>query len=176
MAKKPTTTPVEPKPAKPLVAANADSVEAVTKAGQDMVAKSYEKTVELTTAQVEKASTTAFKTYDDMAVLGKETFEAYIQSGTVIAQGIESMNKELLAFARDAFESNVKTTQALFGAKTLREAIDVQSQYSRASLDSVLSETAKLTEMSVQMTNQAMQPIQARVNLAVEKFMKPLAA
>ena len=132
--------------------------------------------VEATKEQVEKISSGAFKAYGDFAALGQETLEAYVRSGTVFAKGFESLNKELMTFARDTFDSNVKTAQALFGAKTLREAIDLQSEYSRTSLDNVLSESAKLTEMSVQMANEAIQPIQTRATVAFEKIIKPIAA
>ena len=168
--------------------------------GRDVVAKSIEKPVEVTKKQpvemakkqpvemakkqpvevakeqVEKVSSSAFKSYGDFAALGQETFEAYVRSGAVFAKGFESLNKELMNFARDTFDSNVKTAQALFGAKTLREAIDLQSEFSRTSLDNVLSESAKLTEMSVQMANEAIQPIQTRATVAFEKIIKPIAA
>jgi phasin family protein len=81
-----------------------------------------------------------------------------------------------MAFARSSLEGNVAATKAILGAKNLREVVDLQSAYTRKSFDQALAESAKLTEMSVKVANEAMQPIQARVTVTVGKLIKPLAA
>lgn len=163
------------KPVEAAAAANQDTVEAVIKAGED-AAKGYENAVAATKVQAEKASAAAFKGYDDMAAVGKQTLDAYVKSGTVFAKGFELFSKEVLAFTQLSFESSTLAAQALINAKSLQEVVDLQTEYSRKSFDTVVEESGKLTEISMGVANKAMEPIKVQVDQNVEKFWKPLAA
>lgn len=125
---------------------------------------------------VEKASKAAFKSYDEFTVLNKDNVDAVMKSGAIVAKGYEAIGQEVMAFAKASIEANVATAQALFGAKTLREAVDLQTEFTRKAFDNMMAESAKLGEMSVKLANDAAQPLQARVNVTVETMMKPVAA
>ncbi|MEO3430777.1 phasin family protein [Pelagibius sp. CAU 1746] len=153
-----------------------ETMEAVVKAGTQAAGKSYEQTVALFQEQVEKASGSVFQGYDEVAALGKDNIDAYMQSSTLFAKGVEAMGKELMSFAQTSVDIGVANAQALFGAKTVRELIDLQSDMSRSGLDSLVAESAKLTELSMTLANETLEPIQARLNANVEKLLKPLAA
>jgi phasin family protein len=99
-----------------------------------------------------------------------------VKSGNIAAKGFEALSQEVMAFARSSLEGNVVATKAILGAKDLREAADLQSAHTRRSFDQAVAESAKLTEMSVKVANEAMQPIQARVTVTVGKLIKPVAA
>ena len=151
-AKKPATataaaaTPEVMEPVEATVAASKETMEAVVKAGTQAASKSYEQAVAMAQEQVEKASTSMFKGYDEVATLGKQNVDAYVESSTVFAKGMEAMGKELMSFAQSAMEANVANAKAMFGAKTVRELIDLQTDFSRSSIDSLVAESAKLTE------------------------------
>lgn len=157
-------------------AANQETMENVLKAGTQAATKGYEQAIALAQEQVEKASETIFKRYDEIAGLGKDNVDAYVRSTAALTKGFESLNKELMSIAQSAVEANVATTKALFGATTLRELIDLQTEFSRSRFDSAVAESAKLTEMTMALTNDAIEPIQLSMNATVEKFMKPIAA
>jgi phasin family protein len=86
------------------------------------------------------------------------------------------MGKEFMSIAQSAVEANVATAKALFGAKTVREVIELQTEFSRSRFDSLVAESAKLTELSMALANDTIEPIQLRLNATVEKLMKPVAA
>jgi hypothetical protein len=58
----------------------------------------------------------------------------------------------------------------------VREVIDLQTEFSRSRFDELVAESAKLTELSMTLANDALEPIQLRLNATVEKLMKPVAA
>jgi len=163
-------------PVETAFAANQETMETVFKAGSQAATKGYEQAIALAQEQVEKASETIFKRYDEIAGLGKDNVDAYVRSTTALTKGIESLNKELMSIAQSAVEANVATTKALFGATTLRELVDLQTEFSRSRFDSAVAESAKLTEMTMALANDAIEPIQISMNATVEKFMKPVAA
>lgn len=158
------------------VSAQQETMETVMKAGSQAASKGYEQAIALAQEQVEKAQQTLFKRYDEAASFGKDNVDACVQSGTLFAKGFESLSKELMTLAQSTAEANVATAQAFFGAKTLREVIDLQTEFSRRRFDSLVAESAKLTDLSLTLAHESIEPIQARLNATVEKLLKPIAA
>ena len=153
-----------------------DTVETFSNTGADFAQKSYDRVLGATKEQVEKASVQAFKTYEEISKLSKENLEAYVAASSVVAKGFETMGKAWLAFTQDAMESSAEAAKALIGAKTLREAADLQADWAKSAFDKFVAEGTKMSELSVKVANQAFEPINARVNVAVEKLVKPIAA
>jgi phasin family protein len=158
------------------VAASRESMETVLKAGTQAATKGYEQALAIAQEQVEKASQTLFARYDEAASFGKDNVDACVLSSTAFARGFESMGKELMSIAQSAVEANVATTKALLGATTVQEVFELQTRFSRSRFDSLVTESAKLTEIGFVLASEAIEPIQARLNASVEKLMKPLAA
>ncbi len=144
--------------------------------GADFAQKGYDRVLGATKEQVEKASVQAFKTYEEMSKFSKENLDAYVAASTVLAKGFESVSKAWFAFAQESMENSAQAAKALMGAKTLREAVDLQTDLAKSNFDKFIAESTKLSEMSVKVANEAFEPINARVNVAVEKLLKPIAA
>lgn len=162
-------------PVEAAVTAQQETLETLWKAGSQAAAKGYEQVFALTQEQIEKVQQTVLKRYDEAASFGKDNVEACVQSGTRFAKGVESLGKELMSLAQSAAEANLATARALFGAKTLREVIDLQTEFSRRRFDALLAESAKLTEIGLALAQQTAEPLQARLNATVEKLVKPAA-
>lgn len=126
-----------------------------------------------TTAQGFEA---AVKGFEQFNTLGKDNMEAVVAFSTTYAKGIEAINAELAAFAKKSLEDSVTATKALMGAKTVKELVDLQSDFAKTSFDELMSKSSKLGEMYAKVTKQALEPINARVTETMSKFAKPLAA
>jgi phasin family protein len=153
-----------------------DSVEQGFLAGTEAATRTYEQAAAMTKEQFEKASVTLFKSYEELSQLGKENIDAFVKSGTIVAKGFEDMGKIWMAFTQRSLESSVETAKAAIACKTIREVVDLQSDFARQSFDSMVAEGTKIGEISVKVANEAIQPLQGRVNVVVEKILKPLAA
>ncbi len=175
-AKKTTATNDMTAPIEAAVNAGKETVEAFVKAGTDAANQQYEQAMTATKEQVEKASTTFFKNYDEMASLNKDNIDAVMKSSTIVAKGFESLSKEMMAFAQEAMEANMAAAKKVFGAKNLQEVMDVQSETYRTNFDKLMAESAKLAELSAKVANEAVEPLQARVQASFETVSKPIAA
>lgn len=179
---------------KETVQATVESVETVQKAVQanteaaaeafnKAATEGYEQAVAATRKQVEQASKALFngsygdygKFGGDFAAAGKDNVEAVVQSGSIVVKGMEALGQELMAFTKAQVEGNVAATKALFGVKSFDEAVKLQGDFARKSFDTAVAEGTKLTEMSVKVANDAVAPIQARVDATVKQIMKQSA-
>ncbi len=138
--------------------------------------KSFDKYFGDAKAQVEKASAQTMKAYEDAAKFNKENLDAFVVASTTYAKGVESVSKSWAAFAQETFEASANVAKAMLGAKTLKEAVDLQTDFAKTTFDKFVAEGTKASESSIKVTNEALEPINARVNVAVEKMLKPALA
>lgn len=156
--------------------AHKKTIEAAVKNGTEAFTKGYEKMYSSSREQFDKANQAAFKGYDQLADFNRENFEAVVLSTNVMAKGFEVMSKELSAFAQQAAETNLATAKKLSTIKNMQDALDLQSSWAKDAFDSFWSESAKLQDLTVKVSNEATAPLNERINAAVEKFTKPIAA
>jgi phasin family protein len=116
---------------------------------------------------------TMMKTAEDMMAFGQGNVEALLKSGQIWATGFQDLSKQIAATAQASLDETVSTFKALSGVKSLKDAMDMQAQFARASMEKAMAETGRLTDASLKLAEQAMAPITARVTLAVETMVKP---
>ncbi len=150
------------------MAVGKETVEQAVKAS----AESYGQAVAMTKEQVEKASTAFFKSYDDLATLNKENIEAVLKAGNILAKGAESVGKAYFDLFQTAAEAGVEATKALLTARTVKDVVDVQTDFARTSFDTFVAETTRISELTVKVTNEAFQPIQAQFANTLAKTLK----
>lgn len=151
-------------------AVRTESVKEASKVAADTVAEATAAGRE----QVETLREDVSKAANEAAKLNKTTFDAWAGSGTVVARGVEDMSKAWLRFTQQSMENGVAATRAMLGAKTLHDLVGVQSDYARNSFESLMAETAQLSELSVRvvrgLAQEAMRPIsQARIDARAER-------
>jgi len=126
--------------------------------------------------QIEKASQTAYKSFEEMSKLQKDNWDAMVAASQIWAKGAEVIGKAWMGLAQETLETAATTAKAMVGVKTLREAVDLQADFAKGNFDKFVAESTKMSETVVKVANDAMEPITARVNVSVEKIFKPLAA
>jgi phasin family protein len=94
--------------------------------------------------------------------------EAVVKSSQIWATGLQDMSKHFASRAQTTMEETMSTLRAMSSVKSLQEAFELQSSFARSSLEKALSEGTKLTETGMKLAEQAVAPITARVNAAVE--------
>lgn len=99
---------------------------------------------------------------DDLAVVGRENLEACVKCGTIAAKGVESLGTEVMSFTQASIEADLAAAKDIMAAKTLHEAIDLQTSFVQARLERMTSETTKLGELSLQLASLAMEPLRRR--------------
>jgi len=134
-----------------------------------MTAESYEQVVTNTKAQVEKANEAVAKGYSDLASLQKESMDALVTASRIWAKGAEDIGKACIALAQETAEANSEAARAFLSAKSLKEIMELQNELARKNFDKSLNESARLSELSLKVANEAFQPLQKQFTAAFEK-------
>jgi phasin family protein len=132
--------------------------------------------MEQTMDQASKTVETFTKAAEDAAAFSRGNMEAFTQATQVYMAGVQDLSKQALSLLQGLTEHSLEGAKALGQVKSLKEAADIHTSYSRAAVEKSLAEGAKLQEQAVKLVEAAVAPLAARVTLAVETFGKPLAA
>jgi phasin family protein len=139
---------------------------AAFKDGMSGAVAGFEKTQAEVKANMEKAMRTA----EEFMSFGQGNVEAVMRSGRIWAEGVQDLSKSFAATAQAQFDQAMGTFKALAGVKSLKEAMDLQANLARSSVETAVNETSRFTDASMKLAEQAFAPITQRVTLAVEKF------
>ena len=105
----------------------------------------------------------------DYAVFAKGNVEAVVESGKILAEGLQDMGTNLVAEGRSTFETVSADIKDMAAAKLPTDLIQLQSDMFRKSFDSAVAYGSKNTEAMLKIASDAIAPISSRVSLAVEK-------
>jgi phasin family protein len=132
---------------------------------------------------VEKGMETANKTAADMmkaaeeaVEFGRGNFEAVTKASQLYVTGVQDLSRQTLAMFQALSEHTIEGVKTLSTVKSLKEAADVQASFAKAALERAMNDSAKLQEAALKVAEASLEPITARMTLAVEKMAKPLAA
>jgi len=115
---------------------------------------------------------TMMKTTEEFVAFGQANMEAFMKSSQIWAAGVQELTKQFTTTAKASLEESVTTFKAISTAKSVKEAIDLQSSFAKTAFEKAVAESKQLTDASIKLTEQALAPITARVTVAVEKFAK----
>jgi phasin family protein len=116
--------------------------------------------------------TSMMKSTEDLVAFGQANLEAFVKSSQIWSAGVQELTKQMATSAKASFEESVSTFKAISTAKSVKEAMDLQSTFAKAALEKAMAESNKLTDASIKLTEQTLAPITARVTVAVETFGK----
>ena len=135
--------------AKKTIPTGAETIETAYVSGTEAMKDGFEKAV---------------KSYDHIITFGKDNAEAVLKSANAAGKGVETFNSEVMAFARKSTEDSVAAAKAVFSSKTVEEAFQLQSEFSKQMFETYVDQLAKFGDMALAMTRKADEPIQARVS------------
>jgi len=114
----------------------------------------------------------AMKTAEELVKFSQGNIEAFVKSGQIWSEGVQDLTKQAAASAQASYEENVSALKALSGARSVKDAIELQANHARSSVERAVANAGRFADASVKLAEQALAPLTARVTLAVEKFAK----
>lgn len=120
--------------------------------------------------------TRAKAAYDKGTELTKDTvefqkgnFEALVESGKILASGMQDMGRTYVEEAKTAVETVQADVKKMAAVKSPTELFQLQGEIMRRNFDAMVSTTSKNTEAMLKLANEAFAPVSNRMSLAAEK-------
>lgn len=195
VAKKPVAKKVVAKKAAPKAAAKTTAPKIAPAKAQ--IAKATERATELKDTIMTKAKTTAADytaqvkeglataqerakaAYDkgaelaaDMGEFSKGNLEAVVESGKILATGVQAIAKTQFEDAKAAVEVMTADVKEMTSVKSPTDFVQLQGKIASRNFDAAVAQLSKTTEAWVKLANDSFAPISSRAAVAMEKVRK----
>jgi hypothetical protein len=103
------------------------------------------------------------KGMEDMQKFGKENVEAALKSFDAYAKNVQTIAQEVADYSKRSLDEGTRTAEKLFGAKSIDNAIEIQSAYLKSSYEGFVSQAAKLGSLYVDLARESYKPFESQV-------------
>lgn len=107
------------------------------------------------------------KGFEEFQKVGKDGFDAAVKSFGEMNKGFQAIAAEVTDYSKKAFEDGTRAFEQLIGAKSVEQAVEIQSQYAKKAYDTYISEVSKLGEMYAGLARDAYKPVETALTKKV---------
>jgi len=100
------------------------------------------------------------KVGQEVQKVGKDGFDATARSFGEMSKGFQAIAAQVTDYSKKAFEDGTRALEQLIGAKSVQQAIEIQSQYAKKAYETHIAEMSKLGEMYVAIARDAYKPVE----------------
>jgi phasin family protein len=134
-------------------------------------------TLKATVEQFTAAGNQAFKdnveksltALNELNAQSKKNLEAVVASATAATKGAEALGAHAMAFSKQAIEDQVAAAKSLAGAKSLQEAIELQTGWAKSALEGYIANFGKLSQIVTDSVKETTKPLNERVAAFAER-------
>lgn len=104
------------------------------------------------------------KGIEDFQKMNKDNIEASVRSIGEVNKGFQAIATDWTDYSKKAFEDGTAAFEKLASAKSVEQAIEIQSTFAKKAYDDYVSQVSKLSEMYVGLAKEAYKPVEAAVS------------
>ena len=107
------------------------------------------------------------KAYNEFATFSQDNIDAFVRANAVFTRGFEQLSKSFVSLATRSLENAVETSKRLAACKSIGEVVELQSKYTQDSIETFLTESKKVQDLSTSIVKEATGPIAERFKATV---------
>ena len=100
--------------------------------------------------------------------VSKRNLEAMVQSMTAATRGAEQIGSQAMTYGKSSMEQSAEAARALTAAKSVQEAVELQTNYARTALETYLAEMNRMSETVAASVKDSLAPLNERATAAME--------
>jgi phasin family protein len=107
---------------------------------------------------------------EELADLTRGNVEALVASSKTAAKYVETLTQGAADYSRRSFEEASTALRSFAEVKSPTDFFRLQSDYARSAFDSMVAESARVSETVVKMSGEVAEPITSRYSVAAERL------
>jgi phasin family protein len=100
--------------------------------------------------------------------VSRKNLDAMVQSMTAATKGAENLGSQAMSYGKSSMEQSAEAARALTAAKSVQEAVELQTNYARTALEGYLSELNRMSETVANSVKESLSPLNERATAAME--------
>ena len=101
--------------------------------------------------------------FDTFQKFGRDGMDAALRSFGAVSSGAQSAAIEAADFAKRSYEQSAQAAQQLMSARTIDAAVQIQGEFVRGSLETLVAQAAKMGQLAGDTARSAFAPVEALV-------------
>ena len=97
---------------------------------------------------------------DDFQKMSKAGFDAAVHSYGEVSKGLQAIASKVTDYSKVTFEDATRAFEQLVKAKSIEQAIEIQSQYAKNAFDTYIAELTKFGELYASIARTAIKPVE----------------
>jgi phasin family protein len=99
--------------------------------------------------------------FEEFQKYGKEQLEAATTVAASLAKGLQTIAAETTDYSKKSLENSSAFVERLLGAKSLDNAIQIQSEYAKTAYEGFVAQATKLGELYTNLAKEAFKPVES---------------
>jgi phasin family protein len=112
---------------------------------------------------------------EELSELGKGNVEALVASTKLAAKGVETLGQEVAELSRKSFEEASAALKGFAEVKSPTDFFRMQGEFARGQFDTLVAESAKMSEAMIKLAGDVAQPLTSRYSVAAERVKSAVA-
>jgi hypothetical protein len=130
-------------------------------------------TVDEATDAARQASETAVRSYEEISTLGRDNMEDVVRASRAMLKGASDLSTLWASYWNEQFATSMQAMRSLAGCHGWDEALTVQNDFTKTTLDRVCTRAMKSAEVTVEMLTSSIVPLQETARRAAERTHRP---
>lgn len=101
--------------------------------------------------------------FDDFQKFSKEQLETVSSVAASLAKGFQTIAAEATDYSKRSLETSSAYLEKLVGAKSLDNAIQIQSEYAKVAYEGFVAQTSKISELYANLAKEAFKPVESAI-------------
>lgn len=101
--------------------------------------------------------------FEEFQKYGKEQLEAATTVAASLAKGLQTIAAETTDYSKKSLESSSAFVEKLLGAKSLDNAIQIQSEYAKSTYEGFVAQATKIGELYTSLAKEAFKPMESAI-------------
>ncbi|MGO9007620.1 MAG: phasin family protein [Beijerinckiaceae bacterium] len=101
--------------------------------------------------------------FDEFQKYGKEQLEAASTVAASLAKGLQTIAAETTDYSKKSLENSSAFIEKLLGAKSLDNAIQIQSEYAKSAYEGFVAQATKIGELYTNLAKEAFKPVESAI-------------
>ena len=112
----------------------------------------------------------SLSTLNQLNDVSKRNLEAVVASVSAATRGAEALGAQAMSYGKSSMEQSAEAARALSAAKSVQEAVELQTNYARTALVTYLSEMNRMSETVAAAVKDSLAPLNERATAAMENL------
>ena len=105
----------------------------------------------------------------EMNAHSKKNLEAVVASVSAATKGAEVVGASAMAYSKKSLEDHVAAAKSLASAKSMQEAVELQTAFAKSAFEAYIAEMSRLSETVAASVKETMSPLNERMTALVER-------